>query len=104
MAIIHAHAQAVSSQELINNAAEYDGKEISYEGEVIGEIMKRKDYVWMNVFDGGLAVGVWANKQLLPKIDYVGGYQVQGEQVLISGVFNRKCPEHGADAIFTHTA
>jgi hypothetical protein len=31
-------AQPVSSMELINQAKEYDGKVVSYSGEVIGEI------------------------------------------------------------------
>ncbi|MDI6605929.1 MAG: hypothetical protein QME65_02145, partial [Candidatus Omnitrophota bacterium] len=44
-----AFAQPVSSTELIENAQAYDGKRVAYAGEVIGDIMRRGNFAWLNV-------------------------------------------------------
>ncbi|MGD9014947.1 MAG: DNA-binding protein, partial [Candidatus Omnitrophota bacterium] len=46
------YAEPVSSTELIENAKSYDGQQVVYEGEVIGEVMHRRDGVWVNINDG----------------------------------------------------
>lgn len=90
-------AQPVSSIELINNAKQYDGKIVVYEGEVIGDIMKRQDFAWVNVFEGNNAIGIWMSNALAESITYTGSYKSKGDRVEITGVFNRACPEHGGD-------
>lgn len=90
-------AQALSSTELINNAKQYDGKSVVYEGEVIGDIMKRGDFAWMNINDGRNAIGIWVNASLVKDISYTGSYKSVGDRVEVTGVFNRACPEHGGD-------
>jgi hypothetical protein len=90
-------AQPVSSIELINNAKQYDGKLVVYEGEVIGDIMARGDYAWINVNDGNKAIGIWAPAFLLKDITYTGSYKARGDGVEITGIFRRACPEHGGD-------
>ncbi|MFH1576537.1 MAG: hypothetical protein ABID35_03250, partial [Candidatus Margulisiibacteriota bacterium] len=40
-------ASTVSGNELVENAKQYNGKLIEYEGEVIGDIMKRGDHAWL---------------------------------------------------------
>ena len=92
-----ANTAAVSSAELINNARQYDGKTITYEGEVIGEIMPRGDHVWVNVNDGLGAIGVWMERDMAGDIVYTGSYRSKGDWVAVTGVFNRACPEHGGD-------
>jgi len=47
-----AFAQSLSSSELIRNAKEYDGKLIVYSGEVIGDVMLRGEFAWVNINDG----------------------------------------------------
>jgi len=91
------YAQPISSAELINNAKLYDGKVVNYEGEVIGDIMKRGDYAWINVNDGKNAIGIWINSGLVKDIGYTGSYKSVGDGVEITGVFRRVCPEHGGD-------
>ena len=94
---IPAWAQAVSSTELINNARHYDGKNVIYEGEAIGEVMLRGQYAWVNVNDGANAIGIWVNKDLAREISNLGSYRAKGDWVAVAGVFNRSCPSHGGD-------
>lgn len=90
-------AQPINSNELIENAKQYDGKIVIYEGEVIGEVMARAGFMWVNINDGNNAVGIWAHKDLTKEISYTGTYKAKGDWVEAIGVFHRACPEHGGD-------
>jgi hypothetical protein len=90
-------AQAISSTELINNAKQFDGKQVVYEGEVIGDVMLRGDYAWINVNDSNKAIGVWVKASLAKAISYTGSYKSKGDWIEVVGIFNRACPEHGGD-------
>ena len=90
-------AQPISSTELINNAKQYDGKTVTYEGEVIGDIMRRGDYAWINVNDGENAIGIWLKSALTKDIVYTGSYKSKGDRIEVTGIFHRACPEHGGD-------
>ncbi|TBR14830.1 DNA-binding protein [bacterium] len=92
-----AFAQGVSSNDLIDQPARYDGKIIAFAGEVIGDIMVRQDFAWLNVSDKNNALGVWVKKDLLKDIIYTGNYKNTGDRVEITGVFNRACSQHGGD-------
>ncbi|HEY5501569.1 MAG TPA: hypothetical protein VIK09_06265 [Candidatus Humimicrobiaceae bacterium] len=91
------NAMEVGSNELISQAKDYDKKEIVYSGEVIGDIMKRGQNCWINISDGDNAVGVWAEESLAKNINYKGSYKYKGDEVKVTGVFNKACPEHGGD-------
>jgi len=91
------YAQSISSTELINNAKQYDGKTVVYEGEVIGDIMVRGDYAWINVNDGQNAIGIWTDKDLTKDILYTGSHKFKGDWIEVTGVFHRACLEHGGD-------
>ncbi len=90
-------ATNVSSTDLIEKAKELDGQEVVYTGEVIGDIMVRGDHTWVNVSDGSNAVGVFVENQLMSDITLAGKYGVHGDEVEITGIFHRACPEHGGD-------
>jgi len=90
-------AQPVSSTELINQAKAYDGKEVVYVGEVIGDIMIRGEYAWVNLNDGKNAIGVWINKDLIKDIHYMGSYKFKGDVIEVNGIFHRACLQHGGD-------
>jgi hypothetical protein len=90
-------AQPISSTELINNAKFYDGKTVVYEGEVIGDIMVRGDYAWINVNDGNSAIGIWINTSLIKDIAYKGSYKSKGDWIEVTGTLQRACPVHGGD-------
>jgi len=87
----------VGSNELIENAVDYDKKEIVYSGEVIGDVMNRGQNCWINISDGDNAIGIWADVSLAENIEYIGSYKYTGDEVKITGVFNKACPEHGGD-------
>ncbi len=91
------YAQDSASLDLLNNAKQYDGKTISYKGEVIGDVMIRGDYAWIHVNDGYIAIGIWTPKSLIEDIHYAGSYHKRGDIVKVSGVFHRSCSEHGGD-------
>ena len=91
------YAQSIPSTDLINNAKEYDGKIVVYEGEVIGDVMVRGEYAWINVNDNKNAIGIWIVKDLTKGILYTGSYKTKGDWLEITGIFHRACPEHGGD-------
>jgi hypothetical protein len=90
-------AQAVSSGELINKAKDYDNQTVIYQGEVIGDVMARGEYAWVNLNDGKNALGIWVKKGLVGEIANAGSYKAIGDTIEVSGVFHRSCPEHGGD-------
>jgi hypothetical protein len=91
------YAQSISSKELIENAKTYDAKTISYQGEVIGEVMCRGDYCWVNLNDGKNAIGIWLPKTSASIINYKGSYKAEGDWLEVTGIFNRACREHSGD-------
>jgi hypothetical protein len=92
-----AETAEVSSNDLIENALALDGQTVVYSGEVIGDIMKRGDYTWLNVSDGSNAMGVWVETALLGDVATPGRYGMHGDEVRVTGVFHRACAEHGGD-------
>ncbi len=91
------YAQPISSTELINNAKQYDDKAVVYKGEVIGDVMRRGNYAWINVNDGENAIGIWLPVNLTKEIAYTGSYKSIGDEIEITGVFHRACLEHAGD-------
>ncbi|WPX09075.1 hypothetical protein [Anaerocellum danielii] len=92
-----AFAKPIDSNTLINNAFKYDGKMVEFQGEAIGEIMKRGDFAWVNIHDGQNAIGIFMRYEDAKKIRYLGRYRVKGDIVYVKGTFNRACKEHGGD-------
>lgn len=90
-------AQGLSSNELIKNAKQYDGKLVVYTGEVIGDVMLRKENAWVNINDGDNALGIWMSASLAEEINYEGSYKSRGDSLEVTGIFHRACPEHGGD-------
>ncbi|MFA5350435.1 MAG: DNA-binding protein [Candidatus Omnitrophota bacterium] len=90
-------SQGVSSDELIKNAKEYDGKLVTYTGEAIGDVMLRGEFAWVNINDGENALGVWMGAALAKEIKFVGNYKTRGDRLEVVGIFHRACLEHGGD-------
>ncbi|MCM8800103.1 MAG: hypothetical protein NC900_05205 [Candidatus Omnitrophica bacterium] len=84
----------VSSSTLIEKAEEFDGKAVVYRGEIIGEMMCRKNGCWLNVNDGNLSLGIWIPKELNFSLRYAGGYKIEGDRIEIEGIFHYSCVEH----------
>ncbi len=97
-------AQSISSTELINNAKSYNGKIVVFAGEVIGDVMQRGEFAWINIKDGNNAIGIWVDKDLTKDILLTGSYKTKGDLVEVVGIFSRACLEHGGDLdIHAHT-
>jgi hypothetical protein len=91
---------SIDINELVENANELDGQDVTIQGEAIGECMNRGEYSWININDGTNAIGVWINKSEADKISYYGNYKYHGDMVKITGTFYRACKEHGGEADF----
>jgi hypothetical protein len=105
--------ETLRSRELIENSAAWDGREVTFSGEVIGEAMPRSGgawlhlnddaYQWRNIEEGeplggynsGLAV--WVPKASLRPLRFFGDYRHTGDVVLVRGTFHAACREHGGD-------
>jgi len=92
-----AFSRALSSNELITQAKQYDGKLVTYSGEVIGDVMLRGEFAWVNINDGDNAIGVWVSAILAKEINLTGAYKSRGDTLEITGIFHRACLEHGGD-------
>lgn len=97
LAVNVAHGETVSSAELINNAKQHDGETVNYEGEIIGDIMTRGNYTWLNVSDGQNAIGIYISAPMTKDITCAGSYKCKGDRVEIAGIFHRSCQDHGGD-------
>jgi hypothetical protein len=102
-----------SSGELVEQPKKYDGTEVTFEGEAIGERMVRGDDAWIHLNDDaymyknveeGAALGgynsgmpVWLPAELAEKIGIFGDYKHEGDIVRVSGTFNAACAQHGGD-------
>lgn len=89
--------ETTSINQLIDNAKIMDGKTVVVQGEAIGEVLERGDYAWVNINDGTNAIGIWLKLEDANKIKVFGDYLNIGDQVKVTGVFNRACVEHGGD-------
>jgi len=88
----------VELNNLIENAKQLDGQEVTVQGEAIGERMDRGDYSWVNINDGTNAMGIWLSKADAEMISHYGDYKDKGDIVKVTGTFNRACAEHGGEA------
>ncbi|MHB8070763.1 MAG: hypothetical protein ACYDHF_02230 [Candidatus Cryosericum sp.] len=86
----------LSTNDLVENSYKWDGKTVSFKGEVLEDLMERKDGLWMNLSDGNnTAMGVFVPKDVaMPVIDHTESYRTIGDVVLITGVFHRTCIQH----------
>ncbi|MFA6357432.1 MAG: DNA-binding protein [Candidatus Omnitrophota bacterium] len=90
-------SQSINSNELIKNSKQYDGKLVTYAGEIIGDVMVRGRFAWVNINDGNNALGIWMSSALAKDINFSGSYKVRGDIIEVVGVFHRACLEHGGD-------
>ena len=82
-------ARWVTSRELIKGASHLDGEAVIFTGEVIGDVMRRGRFVWLNVQDDYGTIGVWAPVDLVKEITYLGDYNHKGDIVAVEGRFSK---------------
>jgi hypothetical protein len=93
----HGGTAVVTPSDLATQVRQYDGQQVTLRGEVIGTVMRRGEYVWVNVGDGSTAVGVWVPARILEMTGPGGGYARTGDTVEVVGTFHAACPLHGGD-------
>jgi hypothetical protein len=91
-------AQRTDINSLIEHAKALDNKEVTVQGEAIGEMMNRGEYSWVNINDGTNAMGIWIKTAEAEQITSFGDYKHKGDTVKITGIFHRACVEHGGEA------
>ena len=82
---------------LIEKASLYDGEIVTVTAEAIGECMERGNNAWINVNDGSNAIGIWMTESEASQITYYGDYRYTGDTIVVTGIFNRACTEHGGE-------
>lgn len=106
-------ADLVRSRELINDSQRYDGKVVRYRGEVIGDVIDRGDFAWINVNDDAYwenplretgvlqgtnsGIGVHCSSSQAKEIENLGSYRALGDTVEVVGTFYEASPDHGGD-------
>ncbi len=73
----------------------FNGKRVLYQGEVVGDIMVRGRYAWINVSDGVNATGIWIPKERVQIIGLKGDYEHHGDTVKIEGCLIEPAPSMG---------
>jgi len=83
----------LTSEELLRDTPKWDGKDIVFRGEAIGDIMRRGEFVWLNLQDDFGTIGVWAPRDMARGIQYTGDYRHKGDTIEIEGKFFRADPK-----------
>jgi hypothetical protein len=94
---VNCYAAVISSNELIEKAKEFNGRKISYRGELITAILDRGEYSWINLNDGSNAIGVWCKTSMLDDVRFIGDYKNRGDIIEVNGTFNRACSVHDGE-------
>jgi hypothetical protein len=97
VAIPAAAADVIPINDLVEKSLQYDGQEVTVEGEAIGEVLERGDGAWININDGGNAIGIWMSLEDAESIGYFGDYKSIGDTIRVTGIFFRNCTAHGGD-------
>ena len=86
----------VTTTQLVEQSATWDGKTVSFKGEVLEDVLARADGTWLNLSDGNnTAMGIFVPKTVsMPTISWTEDYRTIGDTVLVTGVFHRACVEH----------
>src|SRR4030042_3478129 len=59
--------------------------------------MRRGNHVWLNLLDGGGAIGIWVKRGDMAIVAYFGSAAARGDTLRVRGIFHRSCAEHGGD-------
>lgn len=103
----------VTSRQLVECPDLFDGRPVTYVGEVVGDVLRREGGAYVLVNDDGYALGqgplpaagepsggnsgvaVWLDGELADLVSRPGGPGVRGEVLAIQGVVHRTDPHDG---------
>jgi hypothetical protein len=88
----------VCTNDLIEKSSFYNNKIVHFEGEVLADVMIRRNGAWLNLSDGSnSAMGVFVPKSTdLPDIQPMNYYKT-GDIISVIGIFNKTCAEHSGE-------
>ncbi|MBC7248126.1 MAG: hypothetical protein H5T73_10155 [Actinobacteria bacterium] len=103
----------VDSRTLLQDWESYDGEEVVFRGEAVGDVMRRGEFAWVMVNDdhyslralheagelrgGNSGLGVWMPAEEAEKIGGLGRHGSLGDFIEVRGVFHADCGEHGGE-------
>ena len=88
----------IAVPDLVALPPEADGALVRIQGEAIGEALRAGEQrVWLNVLDGGTAVGVIVTRSQASAVDGYGDWDRTGTTIEIVGTLNLACDEHEGD-------
>jgi len=86
---------SASLEEILSKPKEYNGKNVTLEGEVVGEVLGNDQGGWINILDKGHNIGVFSSsKEIFLLIEHWGSYKEKGDIIRIEGMFYEDCPQH----------
>lgn len=83
--------------QLVENAAALDKSEVLVQGELIGEVLERGEYSWININDTTNSIGIWVKQDDINQFQFYGDYKHKGDIAKVTGTFYKACTEHGGD-------
>jgi hypothetical protein len=80
---------------LANAGPQLDGQEVSFVGEVIGDIINaEKGHCWLTLVDNNSTISVFVSAKDAALVSHLGRYGQRGTTLLVQGVFEQDCAEH----------
>jgi hypothetical protein len=80
---------------LTNAGQQIDGQDVSFEGEVVGDILNAEPgFKWLLVRDGNDSLSVLIAADDAEKITHLGRYNETGTRIEVRGIFEIDCAEH----------
>lgn len=105
--------ERVTSSQVFRCPAAFDGLEVTYAGEAVGDVLERRGGAWVQVNDDAYALetgplidhrqrsgfntglSVWLPDGLHERIEGVGDADRRGDVILIRGILDRTDPDDG---------
>jgi hypothetical protein len=101
LALLMAQPQSVLAEPdttivgLTNAGRQLDGQNVTFQGEVVGDILNaEKGYRWLMLQDGGATISVLVAEHEIAKVTHLGRYGQIGTRLEITGTFRVDCPDH----------
>lgn len=94
---IDADIPVVLIRDLVMSSSKYEGRTVILRGEVIGDIMPRGKFAWVNIQGQYNEIGVWIPLELTKRITHKGNYSFKGDRVEVKGIFKHADEEFGGE-------
>jgi len=72
----------------------FDGKEVEVEGVLIGDIIKKRESVFVNLKSGSYFIGLYIPYAQAKEIKFSRRFSQEPDYVKVRGVFHKECPQH----------